>query len=98
VLAKVHPRFATPYISIMVYAGIGFVMEISGGFKQMAIFASASLLLIYLGVALATIRLMKKYTITAAQKNIPGTWRQHYFFNGGGIVWLLSNSSKLIDL
>lgn len=55
-LAKVHPKFATPYWAIIVYAMLDFIFAISGGFKQLAVIASASLLTIYLGVVLAVIR------------------------------------------
>lgn len=58
-LAKLHPTFATPYRSIILYASIVFLFSISGGFRQLAIMSSASLLLIYVGVIAATIRLRK---------------------------------------
>jgi basic amino acid/polyamine antiporter, APA family len=56
-LAKLHPKFATPHISIILYAGVSFVFAISGGFRQLAILSSAAILLIYVGVIAATIRL-----------------------------------------
>lgn len=94
-LAKVHSRFATPYISIMVYAGMGFLLAISGGFKQLAIIASAAILLIYLGVAFATIRLREKQATATTKK----TFRVHGgaiipLMAAAGIIWLLTNSSK----
>jgi amino acid transporter len=55
-MAKIHPRFATPYWAIIVYAILDFVFAISGGFKQLAIISSSALLLIYLGVVLAVIK------------------------------------------
>jgi amino acid transporter len=58
-LAKLHPKFSTPYRSIIFYALIVFLFSISGGFRQLAIMSSASLLLIYVGVIAATIRLRK---------------------------------------
>ncbi|MEO6499206.1 MAG: amino acid permease, partial [Mucilaginibacter sp.] len=54
VLAKVHPRFFTPHIAIGFYAMLGLLFAICGGFKQLAIIASASSLLIYLGIILST--------------------------------------------
>lgn len=91
---KIHRRFATPYISIIVYAAIDFIVAASGTFKQLAIIASISLLLVYLGAALAVVksRLGKKES-------------EHGGFQiPGGIVipslaaaiigWLLSNSQK----
>jgi basic amino acid/polyamine antiporter, APA family len=57
VMAKVHPKFATPFVAIISYALLDFVFSISGGFKQLAIIASASLLVVYFGVVAATIKL-----------------------------------------
>ena len=95
VFAKVHPRFATPHISIAVYALVGFIMAVSGGFKQLAVFASASLLLIYLGAALATIRLRKTQSkeITQQGFRMPGG-AVIPLLAVGAVIWLLSNSSK----
>ena len=58
-LATIHSRYATPYISIIAYAAIGFIVSISGGFRQSAVIASSSMLIIYIGVILATIKLKK---------------------------------------
>lgn len=60
VLTKIHRKYATPYISIIAYAGMGFLFASSGGFKQLAIISSSSALLIYLGVSLAAIKLRTK--------------------------------------
>jgi basic amino acid/polyamine antiporter, APA family len=93
-LAKVHPRFATPYVAIMVYAGIGFIMAVSGGFKQLAIIASASSLLLYLGVVLATIKLRKtKAAGTEKGFRIPGGVAIP-LTAAAAIIWLLSNLSR----
>lgn len=56
-LGKVHPKYATPYWSVIVYAGVGFILAISGGFRDLATMASAALLIIYLGVIFAAIKL-----------------------------------------
>lgn len=59
-LGKVHPRFATPHWSIIVYSLSGVILASSGGFKQLAVYASSSLLIIYLAVVLAMIKLRLK--------------------------------------
>lgn len=59
ILARIHPRYATPYLSIITYTVVGFIMSISGGFRQSAVIASSSMLIIYMGVILATIKLKK---------------------------------------
>ena len=56
-LAKVHPRFLTPFMAILCYTAIGFICASFGGFEQLAILSSATILLIYLGVSLAVIKL-----------------------------------------
>lgn len=58
-LSKIHPRYATPYVAILFYAGVGFILSISGGFRQLAVLASSSMLVMYIGVILATIKLRK---------------------------------------
>ncbi|MFA5814245.1 MAG: amino acid permease [Bacteroidales bacterium] len=93
-LAKIHPRFATPYWAICTYSVLVLIFTISGGFKQLVIVSSASLLLIYLAVVLSTIKLrLKKDPLP------PGTFK----LPGGIIipsvtlvliVWLLSRLTK----
>lgn len=55
-LGKVHPRFKTPYWAVISFAVLIFIFSVSGGFKQLAVLASGSLLIIYLGVVLAVIK------------------------------------------
>ncbi len=61
-LSRIHPGFATPYWSIIFYAGVGFIFATASDFKRLAVLASSSLLIIYLAVVLATIRLRYKKT------------------------------------
>lgn len=93
-LNKVHPKFATPYIAIILYGSLIFIFSIAGGFQQLAIMASATILLIYLAVVLATLKLRTK------KKEGP----QAYFKAPGGlvtpaiataaIIWLLTSLRK----
>jgi amino acid transporter len=94
ILSDVHPKFLTPHYAIIVYAFLDFVISVSGELQQLIIISSASILLIYLGVVLATIKLRKK-TSTNSEKT---------FRIPGGIlipvlaicviVWLLTHLSK----
>jgi amino acid transporter len=72
-LAKVHPKYSTPHRAIIIFSFIAFVIAISGGFRQLAILVTASILLLYIGVVLAVIktRLQKKEN-TPASFNLPG--------------------------
>ncbi len=93
-LGKVHPKFATPYIAIIVYGVLIFIVSIAGGFQQLAIMASAIILLVYLAVVLATIKLRKK--------KMKG--EDKYFKAPGGLItpviailailWLLTSLGK----
>lgn len=70
---RVHPKYITPYIAIITYAGLGLIFALSGGFQQLAILASAAMLLIYMAVVLATIQLrLKKYPAPEGSFKIPG--------------------------
>jgi len=93
-LGKVHPKFATPHWAIICFAAMIFVFSVYGGFEQLAILASAAILLIYLSVILATIKLRMK-------KQDPG---EDSFKVPGGLIipviglltisWLLSSLGK----
>lgn len=78
--SKVHLRFKTPHIAILTYAVAGFVIAALGTFEKLAVIATGGLLLQYLGVALAVIKL--RYT----RKSGPGEFR----IPGGLTVPLLS--------
>ncbi|WP_337041345.1 APC family permease [Emticicia sp. 17c] len=93
-LAKIHTRFATPYWAIIIYGLLDFIFAVTGGFKQLAIIASASLLIIYLGVVLAVI----KFRLTR-QVSAKNTFRLPFgllipFIAVVAILWFLSNLQK----
>lgn len=93
-LSKVHPKFATPHLAIITYGSLVFLFSISGGFKQLAILASASILLVYLAVVLSTLKLRIKNI--AENKNTfraPGGWVTP-IIGIVSIVWVLSNLGK----
>jgi basic amino acid/polyamine antiporter, APA family len=93
-LGKLHPRFATPYWAIITYGTLIFIFAISGGFKQLAILASAAILLIYLAVILATIKLRKvKTDAETGSFKIPGGITVP-IMGIVSIIWLLSGLSK----
>ena len=93
-LGKVHPKFATPYLAVITYALLIFIFSISGGFKQLAILASAAILLVYLAVILATIKLRKQHQ-HASDKTFraPGGLVTP-LIGIAAIVWLLTCLSK----
>lgn len=93
-LASIHPKFVTPHYAIYVYAGMGFVIAISGSFKQLAVIASASNLLLYLGVVMATIKLRRKEATTTEKTfKVPGGITIP-ILAAIGILWFLSNLAQ----
>jgi amino acid transporter len=49
----VHPRFRTPDVSILLYAGIALALAVSGSFEQMAKVSAVARLLFYLATCAA---------------------------------------------
>ena len=93
-LGKVHPKFATPYWSIVSFVVMIFIFSVSGDFKQLALLASAAILLIYLMVILATIKLkLKKQESADGIFKIPGGLIIP-IIGIASIVWLLTSLSK----
>jgi len=93
-LGKVHPKFATPYLAVITYGSLIFIFSIAGGFKQLAVLASAAILLIYLAVILATIKLrMKKQDADEKTFRAPGGLITPCI-GIAAIIWLLSSLSK----
>jgi amino acid transporter len=95
IFSEVHPKFKTPHYAIFTYSLLDLIFSISGQLQQLIIIASASILLIYLGVVLATIQLRRK---------MPPAKQDGGFRIPGGmiipllaataIIWLLAHLSK----
>lgn len=90
-LAHIHSKYATPNVSIIVYAAMGFIFAVTGEFKELAILSSVSYLVIYLGVVLAVIKF----------RHTNGTRSTDTYHTPGGyvipaisvivIIWLFTN-------
>lgn len=93
-LARVHPKFATPYLAVITYAALIFIISVSGGFKELAILASCAILVIYLAVILAMIKLRMKKEVKAEKTfRVPGGLIIP-FVGIAAILWLLSHLSR----
>ena len=93
-LGKVHKKYRTPYLAILLYICLGFVFALAGGFKELAIISSASTLLIYLGISLATIKLkIQKLKNSSDGFKVPGGYSIP-IASSVSIVWLLSKLSQ----
>jgi basic amino acid/polyamine antiporter, APA family len=93
-LGEIHPKFTTPYWSIICFSMLIFLFSIFGGFQQLAILASAAILLIYLFVVLATIKLrLNKQSASEKTFKVPGGLIIP-FIGVLSIFWLLTSLSK----
>jgi basic amino acid/polyamine antiporter, APA family len=92
-LAVVHPRFHTPHVAIATFAGLTLLAAVSGAFKPLAILSSASILLVYLAVCLAALRMR------ATRPRAPGSFRAPGgplvpLLGAATVVWLLAHSTR----
>jgi len=71
-LGAVHPKYRTPHVAIATYAAASCLLSISGGFRPLAVIASVSLLLVYLAVCLAALRLRVTRDLPAGAFRAPG--------------------------
>lgn len=71
-LAKIHPRFKTPYMAIITYATIAFIIAATASFEQLVVVATSSILLLYLGVVLSVIKLRYSQKSKPDEFKIPG--------------------------
>jgi amino acid transporter len=83
-LAAVHPRFRTPYVSIFLYALAVFVLAVLGDFRWNATLSAVSRLVIYGAMALALPTLRKRQD-GKAQFMLPAP----YLFSGLALLFSL---------
>ena len=58
-LARVHPRYQTPYVAVIGYAALSCLLAVAGSFTQLVLLNAIGVLLIYLGVVLAVFKLRR---------------------------------------
>ena len=94
-LSKIHHKYITPHIAIIVFTSLCFIFASFGGFKELAIISSAASLFIALGVSIATIKLRrnKKFDSDGKTFRIPGGYIVP-ILSIIVILWFLSNLSE----
>ena len=73
ILAVVHARFRTPYVSILLYVGASWVLALSGSFAWNASLSAVARLLTY-GLTCAALPVFRRRTPEAAVFRAPGGW------------------------
>ena len=74
-VGRVHPRFHTPWVAILLQAGLSLVLGLSSGFERLAILANVAVLFVFLGCAAAAWRLRRldvRDAESATLQPIPG--------------------------
>jgi basic amino acid/polyamine antiporter, APA family len=89
-LASIHHKFKTPYLAILLYSGLGFTLATIGGFRQLAVIAASSVLLVYFGVSLSVIGLRRKKELDNGGFKIP-FGHTVPILSAGIILFFLSN-------
>ena len=92
-LVRVHPRFRTPSLAIVLYAAVVAALAISSSFERLVVMANVSALLLYLMCVAASYQLQRRDVRMAGTPfNLPGGMLIQ-ILAGAGIVWLLSQAT-----
>jgi basic amino acid/polyamine antiporter, APA family len=92
-LARVHRRFHTPHISILVATAIMFLLSATGAFSHLAMLSVSATLLVYLAICVGALRL--RYT----RPRLSGSFRARggptiALLGTGVVLWLLASTSQ----
>ena len=94
-LERIHTRFHTPYIAIIVYACIVATVSISSSFTQLAVLANVTALTLYLMCVAASVELQRRDVRSdgAIPFSVPGG-PVIPILAAAVILWLLSNATR----
>jgi amino acid transporter len=92
-LVRVHPRYRTPAIAIILYAAAVAALAISSSFERLVVMANVSALLLYLLCVAASYQLQRRNVRMAGTPfNLPAGMLIQ-LLAAAGIVWLLSQAT-----
>jgi amino acid transporter len=94
VLARIHPRFHTPYVAILVYAAIVASVAISSSFTQLAILANVAALTLYLMCVAASYELQRRDVRADGTPFAVPAGPVIPLLAAAVIIWLLSNATR----
>ena len=93
-LVRVHPRYHTPAIAIVLYAAVVAALAISSSFERLVVMANVSALLLYLMCVAASYQLQRRdVRMAGAPFKLPGGILVQ-LLAGAGIVWLLAQATS----
>ena len=92
-LVRVHPRYRTPALAIVLYGAVVAALAISSSFERLVVMANVSALLLYLMCVAASYRLQQRDVRMAGTPfNLPGGMLIQ-LLAATGIVWLLAQAT-----
>jgi basic amino acid/polyamine antiporter, APA family len=94
VLARIHPRFHTPYVAIAVYSIVVASVAISSSFTQLAILANVAALTLYLLCVAASYELQRRDVRADGTPFAVPAGPAVPVLAATVIVWLLSNATR----
>jgi amino acid transporter len=95
VVGRVHERYRTPYVAILVHATLGAGFAVTGSFAGLVVFATLATLIVYVICCAATIQLQRKDIRTegATPFRVPGGPIVPVLALGV-VIWLMSASTQ----
>ena len=92
-MASVNETYRTPHVAIVAYASASCLFAITGAFKPLAILASVSLLLVYLAICLAALKLRLTSALPPGAFRAPGGPLVP-MLGAVTVVWLLAHTTR----
>jgi amino acid transporter len=93
-LARVHPRFHTPYVAIVVHAIIVASVAVSSSFTQLAVLANVAALTLYLTCVAAAYDLQRRDVRAGGAPFVIPAGPVVPLLAAAVIAWLLSNATR----
>ena len=93
-VARIHPRFHTPYIAIIVYACIVATVSISSSFTQLAVLANVAALTLYLMCVAGSYELQRRDVRAGGTPFAVPAGPLIPLLATGVIVWMLSHATR----
>ena len=92
-VARVHPRFHTPHVAIILYTVLAFLFSLTSTFEGLAIMANVAALFLYIVCCAAAWELMRRNVRTESEPFMfPGA-RLVPFISVVAIIWILAHAT-----
>ena len=93
-VARIHPRFHTPYVAIVTYAAIVATVAVSSSFTQLAVLANVAALTLYLMCVAGSYELQRRDVRAGGMPFAVPAGPLIPLLAAGVIVWMLSHATR----